>query len=349
MLNKRTLNDFFNTENNVLISNNYSAFDTNILEIRLMTLYGERPLRPFSDSHIKAIAQNVVDMYSGYLNEIFNFPKEYSILTPELKEIIRQMNYSKTNDDKTTNTATESGENHGTTNGTGSHNDTITSTGTDSHTLKNDTITNYGKMIDGTNSSTGTESGWDVSNDTATHTGTANTVASGDNGDTLTKSVSATNEPNQTDPTYSPREQDATVGNTSSDSTLTNDLKDVADHDGSYKKNLTNSGENKTAESGSDTTNFNGTDNLTKDSKTTNIGSSNDSSTTSGTQSRDSSANGTFVGNESYDMSETVTEKGRLSYEEILQTFENLFNPYDWLATKITNSICEVMYNERIK
>lgn len=343
---RRTLNDFFEVEGNSLISNNYQAFDTDILEIRMQTMYGNRPLRPFIDSKIKIMAQNVVDMWSGYLTELFTFPEQYNILIPELKEIARSMDYKKTNDDTRDITGSHNGTSNTKTTGSGTDHSTTNTSGTDNRIIDGTQTTTYGKGTDTIISETYGDKGEDNATDTTTHTGTAETIASGTNGDTLTKSVSAYN---QTTPTYAPTEQDVTSGDNSSTSTLTNNLEDKTIHEGTYEKNQSKQGNNHVQESGTDGVKTDTTDNLTSAAETTVDSNKSDTSTTDGTTSNTSTSQDIFTGSESYNLNENIKETGHLSYDEILHTIDNLFNPYDWLATKIVNTICEVIYAERIR
>lgn len=321
----RTLNDFYEVEGNSLISNNFNAFDTDILEIRIQTLYGNRPLRPFTDSRIKLISQNVVNMWSGYLSELFTLPEEYNILIPELKEFTRKMSYTKTNDDVRDITGSENGTSHG----------TSTSSGSDNRVVDNKSSTIYGKKTDTTANSTTSDNGTDSYVDTTTKGGTAETVTSGDTNGTLNKNVSAYNQSEG----FTPREQEISSGNNAGTSTLTNDLEDKTNHNGQYSKDGTSNDTSNTSESGTDEIIGNTKDNLTKSDRTESDGNT----------SKTSSSNDKFTGAENYQLDEQTKETGRLSYEEIMQTIEKLFNPYDWLAEKIVASICEQFYAGRIR
>lgn len=322
----RVLNDFYEIEGNTLISNNYEAFNTDILEIRIQALYGERTLRPFTDTKIKLLSQNVVDMYSGYLKELFEFAQQYNILTPEMKETIRTMSYSRTNDDTRSIKTTTSDVTH---EGIG----VSTSNTTDFGGI-NTTI--YGKNVETNSNTTTGEKGEDNYTDTTTQKGTSTTDTNDTNNETLTRNVSAYN---QNDPTYTPREQDVTNGTSGGTSTLTNDLTNTTTHAGTYNKDGSDINNTHTADSGQDTLKINSN---TKENGT-------QTTTSDGNKSGTADTDDLYNGSEKYDLNENITEKGRINYEEIIDTIENLFNPYDWLATKIVNTICEVIYYEKIK
>ena len=242
-----------------------------------------------------------------------------------MKQIIREMSYNKINDDTRNIKRTDSN---------------ITHTGIGVNSTNDSTIgavhkTIYGKDVDNNITRDNTENGKDDYTDTTTHTGTAETVGSGTNGDTQTKSVSAYDQT----ATYTPREQDVTNGTNSNTSTLTNNLEDKTVHSGTYQK--TNGGTETAHEtqSGQDILEINSNQ---KDTGTQTTTSDSNKNSTADTDDK-------FSGNENYNLNENITEKGRLSYEELLNTIENLFNPYDWLATKIVNTICEVFYYERYR
>lgn len=322
---RRTLNDFFETEGNVLITNNYNEFDNEILEIRMQSLYGERPLRCFTDSKITKMAQNVVDMYKDYLKELFTFPTEYKLLEPELKKIIRDMSYTKTNDN--TNDVTNNGSS------------SISATGgetTSNDTTTNETVTtDYGKTINHLDEITTHKNNSANGQNDATHTGTVVTESSNTNGNTTTKNVSAYNQLEG----YTPREQDVTNGNDSGTVTQTNNLvdnttiKNTGEEDGTETRDLDET------QGGKDTTTASGTQN-----DTGSLSTHNDTKTTSNDTSKTN-----YSGTETYDLKENTEEHGRLNYEEILNTIDNLFNPYDWLCSKIVNTICEVFYETKEK
>lgn len=342
----KTLNEFYDVEGNTLISNNYTFFDTDILEIRIQTLYGERTLRPFTDAKLKVMAQNVVDMYKPYLQELFTLPENYSILSPETKEMIRELSYKKLNDDTRDVTGNTSNTSRTESSSAGTEKIDETTAGTDNRTIDSTETMTYGKGTETDSNITTGEKGEDSTLDTTTHTGTAETASAGTTGDTLTKSISAYN---QTDPTYTPREQDVTSGENSGTSTLTNDLEDKTNHSGNYEKNGSNIGNTHVQESGTDGKKIDTTDNLASSgSKNTDV-TSNNSGSTDSNESGTSTNKDVFSGSELYDLNEKVTENGHLSYDEIINTIEKLFNPYDWLGGKIVNTICTGVYHERIK
>lgn len=342
----KTLNDFYSVDGNTLISNNYTYFDTDILEIRLQSLHGERTLRPFTDSKIKIMAQNVVDMYKDYLQELFTLPANYNILNPETKELVRKLSYKKLNDDTRDITGNTSSNGGGTSSSAGTQKIDKTTSGTDNRTIDGTESTTYGKGIDTNSNTTTGDKGEDQYLDTTTHTGTAETISGGTTGDTLTKSVSAYN---QTTPTYTPREQDVTAGENSSNSTLTNDLEDKTNHSGNYEKNGSNITTQHVQEDGADGKKIDTKDNLTSSGTENTDISSNNTGTESHNEDSTSHSNDIFSGSELYDLDESVKESGHINYDEIINTIEQLFNPYDWLANKIVNTICTGVYHERIQ
>lgn len=322
---RRVLNNFYEIEGNTLISNNYNAFDVDILEIRIQTLYGERPLRHFTDSRLKIMAQNVVDMYSGYLSELFTFPEEYKILTPEFKEIARKMNYNLSHE----NTAIGVNKGNSSTTGSDSHDET-----------RNEVLDSLTKLLHGLNIESNRhidtqDEGNDTYKDNKSNTGTVVTDSDVTNNQTVNNSVSAYNQVTE----MSPHDMSVTNGATTEDSTVTNNLTEVIDHNGSYGKHLVTGDTDSTIHSGTDNTTVNSTNDTTLKANGTNQSTSN--SLIDSTEDEH--------GTETYNLDENIKETGRLNYEEIINTIENLFNPYDWLARKIVNTICEGYYYERIR
>lgn len=314
---------------NPLITNSYNIFDITTLTTRIKTKYGRRLIRwDIEIDEVSEIAQNAVDMYKDYLEEIFDFPKQYKIINPLHEESSRTLQYTKTGEGEEDTNKTENTSSNGTINQSGSTNEKGSFTEDITHGEK---ITREGtdnKTINGTVDTTGTGKSTNTNNETTDGT------SSGTKTDTTLTNVSAYNQTTG----YAPRDQvignDTTSGETHEEREGTSET----DTNTTGKETTVRTEEGTTG--GTDT--HSGTDEKTGNNDKT--GTSKADTTKSETGETKGVINVKNNTTENYNLKENATKDGHVKYEEIVNTLENLFSPYDWLCEKIVKAICEVFY-----
>lgn len=326
--NRITLKEYLKT-GKPLITNSYNAFDIPTLTTRIKTKYGRRLIRwDIEIDEISEIAQNAVDMYKDYLQEIFQLPQEYNIINPLHEETSRTLEYTKTGEGEEDTNKTENTSTSGTVNQTGTtgensnfseditHGEKITREGTDN------------KTINGTVDTTGTGKSTITSNETTDGT------TSGTKNDTTLTNVSAYNQ--TTD--YAPRDQ--VIGNDTTSGTNHQEITGTSETDTNTTGKETTVRTEEGTTGGTDT--HSGTD--TRSGNNDKTGTSKLDTTKSETGETTGIINVKNNNTETYNMTEKATKDGHVKYEEIVNTLENLFSPYDWLGEKIVKAICEVFY-----
>lgn len=314
---------------NPLITDNYNIFDIPTLTTRIKTKYGRRFIRwDLEIEEVAEVAQNAVDMYKDYLQEIFQLPQEYKIINPLHEESSRTLEYTKTGEGEEDTNKTENTSTSGTVNQTGTtgengsfteditHGEKITREGTDN------------KTINGTIDTVGT------GESTTTTTETIDGTTSSTKNDTTLTNVSAYNQTTE----YAPRDQ--VIGNDSTSGTTHDEREGTSKTDSNTTGKETTVRTEEGTTGGTDT--HSGTDKRTGNNQK--IGTSKNDTTKSETGETTGVINVKNNNTETYNMTEKATKDGHVKYEEIVSTLENLFSPYDWLAEKIVKAICEVFY-----
>lgn len=340
-------------DGNPLLTNDYGIFSIPILTTRIKNKYGRRLIRWDIDiDEVADNAQNAVDMYANYLSEIFKFPEEYKIINPLHEESSRTMTYKKTGEGEEDTNETKDTTTSGTINQTGStgengsftdnltHGEKIVREGTDTKTITGETDTTDNLEVNQTVENT------ETGNSTTTNSETVDGTTSGTKEGTTLNNVSAYNQTQE----YAPREQiisnDTTSGTSHEEKTgESENNSSLTGQENTYRteKRTGKDTNNRTEEGttgGTDT--HSGTDK--REGTNEKIGTSKVDTTKSETGKITGVINVKNNNTENYDMTENTTKDGHVKYEEIINTLENLFSPYDWLAEKIVKAICEVFY-----